>query len=365
MNKIHSCLAWFAAGVLLLASCKKEGEIFTVTKGSFPSNALTTSSNAVVLTQATENDVAVTFTWAAADFGGQPVIAYTLELDVATDTSGGWSNANIIIAGNNILSYGFVTKDLNGILNSMGLSPGAANDFVVRIKAEVPQNNGTPSSLAAIYSNILALTITSYGTSLYVPGDYQGWDPPSAPLLNAAEGKPGMYEGYVYMPDSGLQYFKYTSSPDWDHINYGDGGSGTLTTDGLAGGLSVPDGGYYEVTANLNDLTWTATKTAWGILGDASPGGWITDTPMSYDAVNQVWTVTCDMIHNGSFKFRANNEWVIDFGIDADGNLKYADSPFFGYTPDLLNLTVPEDGNYTITLDLHLSQVFSYTLTKN
>lgn len=358
---------WFTTVVLLLASCKKEGEVFTVTEGTFPASALSSTSGAVVLTQATENETAVTFNWLAADFGKQPVIAYTLQLDVPGDTAGtdGWSNATIIIAGNNVLTYSFITKDLNSILNGLGMIPGTAQNFVARIKAEVPQNNGTPSSLAPIYSNILALTITSYGTSLYVPGDYQGWDPPSAPLLNTAEGKPGMYEGYVYMPNSGLQYFKYTSSPDWDHINYGDGGNGTLTTDGLAAGLSVPDGGYYEVTANLNDQTWTATKTTWGIIGDASPGGWTTDTQMSYDEVNQIWTVTLDMIHNGSFKFRANNEWVIDFGIDADGNIQYADNPFFGYNPDLSNLTVPEDGNYTITLDLHISGIYSFTMSKN
>lgn len=174
-------------------------------------------------------------------------------------------------------------------------------------------------------------------------------------------GKPGLFEGYVAITGSGLQYFKYTNAPDWNHINYGDGGNGTFSTDGNAAGLSVPNGGYYELTANLNNNTWTATATTWSIIGDATPGGWSTDTQMTYDPVNQVWTVTAQMLSNGSFKFRANDEWVVDFGINGSGALQYADNPFFGYTAGLNNLTVPANGTYIITLDLHVSDKYTYS----
>jgi hypothetical protein len=72
------------------------------------------------------------------------------------------------------------------------------------------------------------------------------------------------------------------------------------------------------------------------------------------------------MVSGGSFKFRANNAWTIDFGMDpSTGKLVYADNPFFGYTPGLWNLSVPADGNYTLTLDLHNSQHYTYTIVKN
>ncbi|MBS1563464.1 MAG: DUF5116 domain-containing protein, partial [Bacteroidetes bacterium] len=64
-------------------------------------------------------------------------------------------------------------------------------------------------------------------------------------------------------------------------------------------------------------------------------------------------------------KFRANGAWAIDFGIDVSGKLVYADNPFLGYTAGLNNLSVPQDGNYTIVLDLHVSGKYTYTLTKN
>lgn len=367
MNKTYSRFLLFAAFGILLASCKKEGEQLYIKQGSFPSNGFTASATDVVLTQATENDTAVTFTWPAADFGEKTIVSYILQLDIPSDTSGAdaWANAKTFTAGNNVLSYSFSTKDLNNILSTMALPAGTANQIVVRIKSDVPQYNGSKSSIASVYSNTAVVQVTPYSLSLYIPGAYQGWDPSSAPLLNPIEGKAGLYEAYVYMPGSGQQYFKYTNSPDWNHTNYGDGGNGTFSTDGNAGGLSVPDSGYYELTANLNNNTWTATKTTWAIIGDATPGGWSTDTQMSYDVTNHVWKVTADMKHNGAFKFRANNAWTIDFGVDANGNLAYADNPFFGYNSSLNALSVPEDGNYTITLDLHISGKYTYSIVKN
>ncbi len=360
-------ITYIIIGALLITACKKEGEQFFIEDGSFAGN-VTASATSAVLTQANENKTALGFSWPAADFGQKPAVKYTLQLDLAANTSGSnaWANAKNFVAGNNVLNYDFLVKDLNNILNVMGLSAGNAHNIAIRIKAEVPQYNGSASSIKPVYTNTVVVKLTPYSLSLYIPGGYQGWSPATAPKLNPVEGRPGMYEGYVYMPGSGPQYFKYTSARDWDHINYGDGGNGTFSTDGLAAGLSVPDGGYYELTANLNNNTWTATKTTWGIIGDATPGGWGTDTQMTYDPVSEVWKVTCNMKASGSFKFRANNAWVIDFGMDgATKKLVYADNPFLGYTPGLWNLSVPSDGNYTITLDLHESQNYTYILQKN
>ena len=363
----YSRFACFAALVLLLAACKKEGQQYFIQPGSFPANGLTASSANVVLTAARENDTAVKFSWPAASFGDKLVVAYTLQLDVPSDTSGAaaWSKAKNFSAGNNVLSYGFVAKSLNDLLTTMALPAGTASKVVVRVKSDVPQYNGSASTVPSAYSNTVTIQVTPYSVSLYIPGAYQNWDPSTAPLLNPVAGKPGLYEAYENITGTGIQYFKYTNAPDWNHTNYGDGGNSKLSTDGNAAGLSVPDGGYYELTANMNTNTWTATKTTWGIIGDATPGGWDKDTQLSYDAIKQVWTLKANMKASGSFKFRANNAWVIDFGVDSNGNLAYADNPFFGYNSSIGNLSVPADGNYTITLDLHISGKYVFSLVKN
>ncbi len=366
MKTLYSRFALLATFIIVLASCKKEGEKDIIQDGSFNKGMFSASSSNLVLTKNAENDTAVIFNWSPADYGANIAVDYTLQIDSISDTSGtnAWANAKNFDIGNNAFHYGFITKSINDVLTAMALPAGVASNVAVRIKSSVPQYNGSPSRVPATYSNTLLIAVTPYALSLYIPGAYQGWDPSTAPLLNPILGKPGLYEAYEYITGSGVQYFKYTSAPDWNHTNYGDGGGGTLSTDGNAAGLSVPDSGYYELTANFNNNTWTATKTVWGIIGDATPGGWNASTPMMYDPVNQVWTITCIMKAGGSFKFRANNEWVIDFGIDANGNLMYADNPFFGYTANLNDLTVPSDGTYTITLDLHVSAKYSYSIVK-
>ncbi|HWK03204.1 MAG TPA: SusE domain-containing protein [Puia sp.] len=362
MKKYNHLLLIATIALLFGASCKKEGEQLTIKDGTM-APTLAASSNNVVLTQDKDPDTVVSFTWPAADFGKQPPVTYTLQLDLPSDTST-WANAKTFSAGNNHLSYGFTGLVLNSLLNGMSLPAGTASTIAVRIRSDVNQYNGAASTIVPVFSNTVLVQVTPYSLSLYIPGAYQNWDPSTAPLLNPVKGSPGKYEAYENITGSGLQYFKYTSAPDWNHTNYGDGGNGTFSTDGNAAGLSVPDGGYYELTANLTNNTWTATKTTWGILGDATPGGWNTDTQLTYDVTNSVWTVTAVMKQAGSFKFRANNAWSIDFGIDGSGNLQYADNPFFTYNPNLNNLTVPADGTYLITLDLHISGKYTYSLVK-
>jgi len=351
--------------LLLLAGCKKDGT--SVQLRTAGSGSLKASTTNIVLAPSNDNDTVVTFSWPATDFGAKVAITYSLQLDQPSDTSGSsaWGKAKSFVVATNSFVYPFSGKDLNNLAATMGLTPGSANPIAVRIISNVNQYNGSTSTITPAYSNTQLLNITPYGLSLYVPGAYQNWDPSSAPTLTPLDGKAGLYEGYVNITGSGLQYFKYTNAPDWNHINYGDGGNGTFSTDGNAAGLSVPNGAYYELTADLNKNTWTATPTVWGIIGDATPGGWNNDTQMTYDATSQVWKVTAHMIANGSFKFRANSAWNIDFGIDNSGKLVYADNPFFGYTSGLNNLSVSADGDYTIILDLHVAGKYTYQLNKN
>ncbi len=98
------------------------------------------------------------------------------------------------------------------------------------------------------------------GAVLYVPGAYQDWKPASAPQIGAVAGSTSRFEGYVNFAGTGEQPFKFTDAPDWIHTNYGNGGSGVLNADGQADGLTVPAGGYYELTADTDKKTWTATK---------------------------------------------------------------------------------------------------------
>lgn len=223
--------------------------------------------------------------------------------------------------------------------------------------AQTKQSNPTPSK-----GGTTSVAKTGAEIVLYVPGAYQDWKPATAPQIGAVAGSTRRFEGYVNFTGTGEQPFKFTDAPDWTHTNYGNKGGNKLDPDGQAGGLTVPAGGYYELTADLDKLTWTATKVTWSIVGNATPGGWEKDTPMTYDPDKQVWTVTVALKADGSYKFRANNAWKIDFGLDSNGKLQYVDNPFFDYAPQVKDLTVPDDGTYVLTLDLHVPGNYKYSI---
>lgn len=92
---------------------------------------------------------------------------------------------------------------------------------------------------------------------LYVPGNHQGWSPDSAPTISSPNFD-NIYTGNVALDGE----FKFTSAPNWDGINYGQGAAaGTLSIDDDAGNLSAP-AGTYNIEVDLNNLTYTLTPAS-------------------------------------------------------------------------------------------------------
>jgi hypothetical protein len=73
-----------------------------------------------------------------------------------------------------------------------------------------------------------------------------------------------------------------------------------------------------------------------GIIGPAQAGGWGEDTDMTYNTQTRAWEATIELAAD-EFKFRANDDWAINWGGTAD-NL----------TQDGPNLKVSEAGTYFI-----------------
>lgn len=178
---------------------------------------------------------------------------------------------------------------------------------------------------------------------LYTPGNHQGWNPAASAKLYSTDFM--SYTGYLSLDGE----FKFTSAPDWDHINYGDGGNGTLSTSG--GNLSASKGFYYA-EANVTTLTWKVTEiTTYGIIGGFND--WSASLPMTFDAATSTYTVEAELPANTEFKFRANDDWAINLGGTL-GNL----------VPNGGNIMVAEAGTYTITLDLSDAANLKATMVK-
>ena len=187
---------------------------------------------------------------------------------------------------------------------------------------------------------------------LYVPGGHQGWNPAEAPIIYS-QNLDWRFDGYVYM-EAGNE-FKFTSNPDWNGTNYGSGGEGILSTDGGAGNLTVSETGFYRLTADLSNepYSYKTTATNWGLIGDATAGGWDMSTDMILNTETGEWTVTTTLSGGKEFKFRANNGWDINLGGNMN-NLTYGGD----------NIPVDSDGTYLITLKLGDASAYTCTVVK-
>ena len=340
----------FIVGLVGLFSCKKdETKVDMKTPpDAAVLNALPGGDNVTLLLA--NQDAMIDYTWAAADYGAPVVTSYALEMDKEGNK---FADALTLGTVNSATKVSVLTSTLNAALLGMEADPSVPDPINVefRVKASVPNYPWDVSK-----SNFIKQTITPYYVKvtypiLGVPGSYQGWNPADSSTSIASVKSNGKYEGYINFPDAGTK-FKFTQGPSWDN-NWGDNGDdGTLDQNGAD--ILAADAGYYKLNVDLPNLTYTKLKTTWGVIGDATPGGWGADTPMTYDATAKVWTVTMDLTA-AKFKFRANGTWDLNYGDNnANGGLQEGGA----------DIAVPSAGNYTINLNLS-GPIYKYTLKKN
>jgi starch-binding outer membrane protein SusE/F len=351
MKKILNKIWILALALVFLVACKKDETRAVLSVGAPSTLTATPTTLTLDSSAANRNNNAITFDWTPAKFGYNAGVKYTLQI---AKTGANFVNAReFTLEGG--LQQKFTHAEFNQVALLSGLAPGANGTLEARVRSTVSPLVDTT------YSSKITITVKPYLViinypSLWVPGDYQGWSPNTAPKISSINSN-GQYEGYVNIPGGTLQ-FKLTSDPDWNHTNYGyatgttsgNDASGTLSTSGSAGNLYVPVAGYFRMKANVPALTWSVTKTTWSLIGDFN--GWGSDASMTYNPTTQVWTGTINPTSAGGFKFRANAAWTINLGDNgANGSLEY----------DGANLAITP-GAHTITLDLHIPGNYTYTI---
>ena len=343
----------------IISGCTKD-EVKAVLNPGGPLT-ISSSANTIVLAQANAANAALTFTWTEANFGYDAAVTYYLELS-RSGTNFSTASTTILNAGT-LKTKAFKVSELNSKLLDI-LPYGSAQQVQVRARAEIG------SGVTPVYSNVISITVTcyrdiinyTYPYALYVAGNFQGWAPATAPKIvdkfaSATTNTGTGYEGYINFTDPSPQ-FKLVKGPDWSFGDHGSPSAGVLNASG-GSNLTLPDGaGVYRLRANTQNLTWSYVKiTTWGIIGDATPGGWGGSTPLTFNAADGTWTLTTNLTGGKEMKFRANNDWGINFGDNSPRDNK----PDY----DGSNLPIAADGNYTITLDLGIAGNFSYTIRKN
>jgi hypothetical protein len=352
--KTKSIVLIVVLGLFVLAGCTKLEKVMMSSTFTSPVVKTPTSGTSYQIKASNLKDTMIVFTWDPAKYGFPAGVTYTLQMTTASSLK-------------NATNMGVTTKNRLPILNS------AMNTTMLIWNADTSLYTTVKYRLMAVINSNVTTLYSDSGTikvkplqlyirypRLYVPGDYQGWSASDSTTLLYSPTDNGMYEGYLYFSGatSGMKFLKV---PAWEADNtIGDpiasGTSKTLQIGNWGGNnISVSGGpGVFKVNANLPDKTYNWLKTTWSIIGDATAGGWSTDTQMTYTVATKLWTVTTNLTAGG-LKFRANNDWAINMGDNnGDKKLQYGGS----------NIAIGAAGNYTITLDLS-GAIYKYKLVKN
>lgn len=224
----------------------------------------------------------------------------------------------------------------------MATNYGDGGDGVLDANAD---NIHSPAGYYKLNADATAGTFTAVATEWGVigSGSPNGWDDETALTYSPEDTE---WQGVIHLTAAEI---KFRANHDWGY-NYGsDNADGTLQP----GGKNIPIDIESDYAIELDFSTpneYTYVLNRWGLIGDATPGGWDDDTNMTWDAENGVFTATLDLVA-GTFKFRANDDWAVNYGGDLNGLNAGGD-----------NIAVAEDGNYTITFD---PWGFTATVTKN
>jgi starch-binding outer membrane protein SusE/F len=351
------------SGVLLTA-CKKDEDKLVATQGKVP--VLTASATTFTLLQADQTNDALTLTWSKQFWNVNTAnVVYSIEM---IKEGASWTTPGAVVSNGELLTKKFTVGQLNTELLRF-LDPETTNDVLLRVKSEVP------NSAAITYSNVIKITaktfrdiiIYEFPQALRIAGNYQGWSPGTAPKIVdksiVAPATTGTnYEGYINFTDPSPK-FKMVKGNDWPAGDFG-GGAGTLTNGGSD--LSITTGaGVYKLNANTVAMTWSATKiNSFALTGNATPLGWPAgpggtpgqDHDMTLDPATGNYSITLNLTV-GKIKFRANDDWAINFGDNTPANFE----PDYGGS----DIDIAAAGNYTIKLNIGVAGNYNYTIKKN
>ena len=333
--------------LLALIACKKDGD--TVTLEYIANNELVASATELVLSNATAGSNVFSLSWSKDSLrvsGNNGLAGTALVNTLQFDTVNTFTHPKESVETG--VQKLFTGTALNMLVLSMGMAPEETKTIYIRLKTEVGAN------LEPLYTPAVALKVTSFNlvSFLYMPGDLSGgWNSYTTKLCSPTSD--GKYEGYV----NAIQWnnFKLSEQANGDGIVYGSLPNELYKLDPSAAQWNIwfDETGYFLVKANTNDLTWSKTKiNSFHISGDFNE--WSTSaTPMSYDAVNKVWTATANFQPGewgNSFQIIANGDWVIVYGDeDGDGEIGAGEKVY------------PPAGTHTVTMDL--SNPEKYTIT--
>lgn len=225
---------------------------------------------------------------------------------------------------------------LNSVILNLGGEPGAEFTVYLRLDSWLANNKNMAVESSLARSGVLSATFVPYSQLIldkdiydhvWVMGDYSGWSHDKAQLLYNYSKDGNIFTGVVDFEDKAANGIKFTGAASWDEAT---GNWGTANPDDASEAASVTllNGSndnimcygkrFYKFTLDKKALVltkeWGADKI--GVVGTIN--NWAApDVEMTFNKDYLRFWVDLEVTGDQEIKFRADEDWVYNWGADA------------------------------------------------
>lgn len=225
---------------------------------------------------------------------------------------------------------------LNSVILNLGGEPGAEFTVYLRLDSWLATNKNTAVKSSLARSGVLSATFVPYSQLIldkdiydhvWVMGDYSGWSHDKAQFLYNYSKDGNIFTGVVDFDDKAASGIKFTGAASWDEAT---GNWGTANPDDASEAASVTllNGSndnimcygkrFYKFTLDKKALVltkeWGADKI--GVVGTIN--NWAApDVEMAFNKDYLRFWVDLEVTGDQEIKFRADEDWVYNWGADA------------------------------------------------
>ncbi|GHB51559.1 SusF/SusE family outer membrane protein [Mongoliitalea lutea] len=305
------------------------------------------SAPSTIVIEEADSAAMISFTVSPADFGVPTDVLYTLQVD----RQGANFASPLDVASSETTTIQVRGDVLNRRAIAKGILAGESGPLEFRVRAS------TSRSLSPIIGPTSVITVSTFAAAeilrnLFLVGDATkpGWNNNNQnPALFRDPENPDLYVYSGFFAQGAFKLLEVLGQwqPQWGT----DNGTTVRVNDGgnEPDVIPVPAAGFYTFTVDLSDGAFSlepfdgptdTTFATVGIIGSATANGWDASTAMTGFAFDRhIWKITATLTE-GDIKFRADNDWAVNWG---------ADTPISGKgVQGGPNIPVPQAGNYLI-----------------
>lgn len=326
MKKLFYTIIAFAG--ILLASCTTDADKLVLD----PSSTVAPTLGTLAGTKLSSDGADLTFEFTQPKYNVDAGVLYALYASDSQDF-GKQEKLSATIGGTTVTVK---QSALNSVILNLGGEPDAEFTVYLRLDSWLATNKNTAVESSLARSGVLSATFVPYSQLIldkdvydhvWVMGDYSGWSHDKAQFLYNYSKDGNIFTGVIDFDDKAASGIKFTGAASWDEAT---GNWGTANPDDASEAASVTllNGSndnimcyakrFYKFTLDKKALVltkeWGADKI--GVVGTIN--NWAApDVEMAFNKDYLRFWVDLEVTGDQEIKFRADEDWVYNWGADA------------------------------------------------